>query len=212
MALDDEILVSTEDHVRLITINREERRNARTAAHNRRISEAVISADQDPDVRLIAITGAGSKAFSAGADLKEAAELADQGRDNYGPLHTVEYSVHEVIMRASKPCMAIVNGPALAGGFELALACDVRVAADHAYFAMPEAKRGRGAHFGSVMLPRVVPPAIAMEWLYTGRRIPAAEAARWGLVNLMVSYEKLMPAALAFAAELSASNELGRSA
>jgi len=205
MAFDDEILIATENHIRLITINREDVRNARTREHNRRIAEAIMEADHDPDIFLVAITGAGSKAFSSGADLKEAADKADRGEANRGPLHSAERSLHEVVIDSKKPCMAIVNGPALAGGFELVLACDVRLAADHAFFAMTEAKRGRGAHFASVLLPQIVPPAIAMEWLFTGRKIPAREAERWGLVTRIVPYEKLMQDAMAFAGEIISS-------
>jgi enoyl-CoA hydratase/carnithine racemase len=209
LALDDEILITTENHIRLITINRENVRNARTRAHNRRIGEAIIEADHDSDIFLIAITGAGSKAFSSGADLKDAAEMADRGEANRGPLHSAERSVHEVVIDSKKPCMAIVNGPALAGGFELVLACDVRIAADHAFFAMTEAKRGRGAHFASVLLPQIVPPAIATEWLFTGRKIPAQEAERWGLVSRIVPSESLMETAMAFAGEIISSTPLG---
>jgi enoyl-CoA hydratase/carnithine racemase len=208
LALDDEILVATENRIRLITINRENVRNARTRAHNRRIAEAIMEADHDPDISLIAITGAGSKAFSSGADLKDAAEMADRGEANRGPLHSAERSVHEVVIDSKKPCMAIVNGPALAGGFELVLACDVQIAADHAFFAMTEAKRGRGAHFASVLLPQIIPPAIAMEWLFTGRKIPAQEAERWGLVNRIVPSERLMKTAMAFAGEIISSAPL----
>jgi crotonobetainyl-CoA hydratase len=208
VAIEDEILVSVADGICLITINREERRNARTRAHNQRIAELVMAADHNPKVSLIAITGAGDKAFSAGADLKAAADLADRGEDNRGPLHSPDRSVHEVFIDSRKPTMAIVNGPALAGGFELVLACDIRVAADHAYFAMTEAKRGRGAHFASVLLPQIVPPALAVEWLFTGRRIPAAEAAHWGLVNRIVPSAAVMETATALAQEVISSAPL----
>ncbi len=92
--------------------------------------------------------------------------------------------------------------------FELALACDLRVAADTAFFALPEAKRGRGAHFASVVLPQAVPSAIALEWLFTGRRVPMQEAERWGLVNRVVPYAKLMDAAMELAAEIISSAPL----
>jgi enoyl-CoA hydratase/carnithine racemase len=202
------ILISTGNHIRLITINREHVRNARSRAHNRRIAEAIMEADHDPDIFMTAITGAGDKAFSSGADLKDAAEMADRGEANRGPLHSSERSVHEVVIDSIKPCMAIVNGPALAGGFELVLACDIRIAADHAFFAMTEAKRGRGAHFASVLLPQIVPPAVAMEWLFTGRRIPVREAERWGLFSRVVPFENLMGDAMAFAGEIISSDPL----
>ncbi len=102
-----------------------------------------------------------------------------------------------------KPSIAIVNGPAIAGGCELAFACDIRVVADTAYFGLPEAKRGMGAHFASVVLPQMVPMGIAMEWLYTGRNIAVDEAARWGLVNRIAPADELMKAAMALAAEIT---------
>lgn len=208
MAVKDEILVETKDHIRLITINREDRRNARTSEHNRLIAEAVLEADYIDDIFLVAITGVGDKAFSAGADLKEAADRADRGEVNRGALHTHQRSLHEILIDSKKPIMAIVNGPAMAGGFELVLSSDVRVAADHAFFAVPEAKRGRGAHFASVALPQTVPPAIAMEWLFTGRRIPVEEAQRWGLINRVAPYHKLLDVAMEFAQEIISSAPL----
>ena len=208
MAVEDEILVETKDHIRLITINREDRRNARTSAHNELIAEAILEADVIDDIFLIAITGVGDKAFSAGADLKEAVDRADRGEVNRGALHTYQRSLHEVLIDSKKPIMAIVNGPAMAGGFELVLSSDIRVAADHAFFAVPEAKRGRGAHFASVALPQTVPPAIAMEWLFTGRRIPVEEAERWGLINRIAPSAQLMDVAMEFAQEIISSAPL----
>ena len=104
--------------------------------------------------------------------------------------------------------MAIVNGPAVAGGCEIAFACDMRIASEDAFFGLPESKRGMGAHFASVALPQMVPPAIAMEWLYTGRRITLDEAERWGLVNRRVPADKLMEEAMAFAADIVSSAPL----
>jgi len=179
----DEVLIRTEGRLCLITINRPEVRNARDKATNLRMMDTIIDADHDPAVSMIAITGAGDKAFCAGADLKAARSQFDVVRHFRGPLDHPERTLMEVILDARKPVMAIVNGPAIAGGFELALSCDLRVAADTAFFAVPEAKRGRGAHFASVVLPQIVPPAIAHEWLFTGRRVPVQEAERWGLIN-----------------------------
>jgi crotonobetainyl-CoA hydratase len=96
----------------------------------------------------------------------------------------------------------------VAGGCEIALACDLRVVADDAFFALPEAKRGMGAHFASVALPQMVPPAIAMEWLYTGRRVPVAEAERWGLVNRIAPKDALMDSAMELAAGIVSSAPL----
>lgn len=204
----EEVYSEISEGMCLITINRPERRNARDRAANRRIAEIILDADYDSSIRLVAIRGVGRDAFSAGADLKEAKALAESGRVYGGPLHRPERSLFEIMIDSKKPLMAIINGPAVAGGFELALACDLRVAADHAHFAMVEAKRGRGAHFGSVLLPTLVPQAIAMEWLYTGRKINVQEAERWGLLNRVVPYADLMATANALAADVISSAPL----
>ncbi|MEW2624102.1 enoyl-CoA hydratase/isomerase family protein [Streptomyces sp. NPDC048106] len=190
-------VLEIENHgrVRLLRLNRPDVRNALSGELNDALTEAIIDADHDPDVYVIAITGTGTS-FCSGADLKDARTLADQGRPFLGPLHTNRRSLFEVLIDTRKPTVAVVNGPAVAGGFELALACDMRLAAPGAFFAVPEAKRGRGAHFASVMLPVTVPPGIAMEWLYTGRRIPLAEAERWGLVNAVLPGEQVADEAL----------------
>ncbi len=200
--------VETADKICLLTLNRPERRNALSKAMSRRISEAVLAADGNPDVALIAITGTGDKAFCSGADLKDAREGDERGESYGGPLHVPNRAMSEVLIDTKKPTMAIINGPAIAGGCELALACDLRVMADSAYLALPEAKRGMGAHFASVILPQMVPMAIGMEWLFTGRRITIAEIERWGLVNQVVSPDKLMEAAMELAAEIITSAPL----
>jgi enoyl-CoA hydratase len=207
-SVDNEVLVSVDNHVCLVTINRPERRNARTPEVNYRMMEAVLEADNDPSIFLIAITGAGT-AFSAGADLQAARDLNDKTGKRYrGPLHRPDRTIQEVILDAQKPVMAIVNGPAVAGGFELALACDLRVASESAFFQVPEAKRGRGAHFASVVLPQMIPTAIALEWLFTGRRVSVQEAERWGLVNRVAPPEKLMEVAMELANDVISSAPL----
>jgi enoyl-CoA hydratase/carnithine racemase len=203
----DMLKVETKGKVRLLTLNRQEVRNALNDQMVEALMEAVFAADHDPEVYVIAVTGAGT-AFCSGADLRNARDAADQGRPFYGPLHGVRRSICEVMMDSRKPTLAIVNGPAMAGGFELALSCDMMIAADTAFFAVPEAKRGRGAHFASVALPQMVPPAIAMEWLYTGRRIQAAEMERWGLVNRIVPAAKLMEEAMTFLEDVISSAPL----
>ena len=106
------------------------------------------------------------------------------------------------MLDSRKPSMAIINGPAIAGGCELALVCDLRIMSEDAHFGLPEAKRGMGAHFASVILPQMVPMAIAMEWLYTGRRITIDEVERWGLVNRVVPPAKLMDTAMELAGDI----------
>jgi enoyl-CoA hydratase/carnithine racemase len=193
--------------VRLLTLNRPERRNALSRELQAALRAAVLAADIDADVAVLAIIGAGS-AFCSGVDLRDARALDESGGRYRGPLHEPERSLTEVLIDSRKPSIAIVNGPAIAGGCELALACDLRVAADSAFFGLPEAKRGMGAHFASVALAQMVPPAIAMEWLFTGRNIPVEEAARWGLVNRIAPGAELMGVAMRLAADIASSAPL----
>jgi enoyl-CoA hydratase/carnithine racemase len=186
-----------------LTLNRPESRNALSAELRSAFRQAILDADVNPDISVVAITGAGS-AFCAGADLKE----VSSGKRHGGPLHQQERSPYEVMIDCSKPLVAIVNGPAVAGGFELALACDMRVAVDTAYFALPEAKRSRGAHLASVLLPTMVPSGLAMEWLLTSRKIPIDEAARWGLVNRVASADTLMQVGMDLAEDIASSAPL----
>src|SRR5262245_38228456 len=181
-AEEDVLKITTTNKIRLLTLNRPERRNALSKDLLATLRTAIIAADTDPEVSLVALTGAG-KAFCSGVDLKDARSTDESGERYRGPLHEPEVAFTGRLLDSRKPLMASVNGPAMAGGCDLALACDLRVAADTAFFGRPEAKRGMGAHVAAVVLPQMVPMAIAMEWLYTGRNIPVAEAARWGLVN-----------------------------
>lgn len=192
------------DHgrVRLLTMNRPDRRNALSRELKTALLKAILDADFDKSVTVLAITGAGT-AFCAGADLKDARQADEDGGRYRGPLAEVERTLFEAMIDSKKPIMAILNGPAVAGGCELALSCDLRVAVDTAHLALPEAKRGMGAHMASVMLPQMVPPAIAMEWLYTGRTIALAEAERWGLINRIAPADKLMDVAMGLAQEIA---------
>lgn len=205
---DDVLEIKIEDKICVLTLNRPERRNALDAELQLALVEAIIAADHNPEVSLVAITGAGDKAFCAGADLKAARDVDESTGDYRGPIHQPTRPLVEVLIDARKPLMAILNGPAVAGGCELALACDMRVVADHAFFSLTEAKRGMGAHFASVALPQMVPPGIAMEWLYTGRKIPLDEAERWGLVNRRAPADQLMDVAMELARDVVSSAPL----
>jgi enoyl-CoA hydratase/carnithine racemase len=194
--------IAIDGGIALLTLNRPERRNALSDAMVEALGNAVLDADRNPAVALIAITGRGS-AFCAGADLKEMRQTdAAQTVAYRSPLHRLERSILEIVVDTRKPTLAIVNGPAVAGGFELALSCDMRVVSDDAFFGVPEARRGMGAHFASVALPQLVPPGIAMEWLFSGRRIDVDEAERWGLVNRRAPAAELHDVALAFARDI----------
>ncbi|WP_425307510.1 enoyl-CoA hydratase/isomerase family protein [Ammonicoccus fulvus] len=207
MADTDVLLTETIGRVRLLTLNRPDVRNALSHQLNDAIVDALIEADHDPEIYVVAITGTGS-AFCSGADLKDARDMAAAGKPLYGPILSSKRSLFEVMIDTRKPTVAIINGPAMAGGFELVLSCDLRIAADNAVFAVPEAKRGRGAHYASVMLPRMVPPAIAMEWLYSGRRISVTEAERWGLLNKVVPAAELRDRSLEFLEQITSSAPL----
>jgi len=201
------ITVDVKERVCAIVLNRPERRNALSRQMNSELRQAILAADVNPEVSLITLTGAGP-AFCAGADLKDARATDESGERYRGPLHQPDRTLFEVMLESRKPLMAIVNGPATAGGFELALACDMRVVVDTAWFCLPEAKRGMGAHFASVVLPQMMPMGIAMEWLYTGRKISLDEARQWGLVNRVASAGELHDAAMALARDVVSSAPL----
>jgi crotonobetainyl-CoA hydratase len=158
------------------------------------MGEAFIEFRDDPSLRVAILTGGGEKFFCAGWDLKAAAEGesydADYGPGGFGGIT----ELHDL----NKPIIAAVNGLAFGGGFELALSCDLVVAAGHAEFCLPEIKVGVLADAATFRLPKRIPRNIAMELLMTGRRMGAEEAARWGLVNAVV------PSALEHARELAA--------
>jgi len=113
-------------------------------------------------------------------------------------------SLFEVVTETPLPVIAALNGAAVAGGFELALACDLRVAATGIPLGLPEATIGMGANFGSVVLPKRIPVGIALEMLLTGEYVTSEDAARWGLVNRLVDADDVLPAAMALAERIAA--------
>src|ERR1700729_2850718 len=186
------LLRETRGHVRILTINRPERSNAMSPELTEQLIDAFVDAGADPDVRAIVLTAVGDRAFCAGADLKARAQEDAEGKPFQPLLSRVQRYIFEVVYETIKPTIAALNGTAVAGGLELALACDIRIAAEHAQFGLPEAKRGKGAHFANVMLPRMVPPGIAYEMLYLGEYIGMEEARRWGMVNRVVPRGKAL--------------------
>jgi enoyl-CoA hydratase len=188
----DDLRIVQRDHVAYLTLDRPERRNALSVALTVELTDALVELDDDPSVWLISITGAGDQAFCAGTDLKELDERARLfGEGPPHPMRGVHRNLFEALVEVGKPTFAILNGPAMGAGCELALSCDLRVAADHARLALPEAKRGMGANFGSVILPRLLPRAVAFEMLYTGEPMSAEDALRWGLLNRVVPMSEL---------------------
>ncbi len=198
----EDVLYEQKGAVAYVTLNRPERMNALGPGVKAGLVTAFNKVRQDPTVRVAVVTGAGDKAFCAGADLKErAARKAPTVDPAMCPLDELPRS-DTVIMETYKPVIAAVNGYALAGGCELALACDIRLASENAVFGFTEATRGMGANFASVMLQYVVPRGIAMQMLFTGEHITAQDALKYGLVNQVVSHSELMPAASALAEKI----------
>ena len=188
----------------MLPASRPERRNALTGHTAAALLEAAIEAGEDPDVRVVVFTGTGDEAFCSGADMKAATDAAASPRSvrPRGPLSGPQRYLFEAVLETWKPTIAALNGAAVAGGCELALACDIRIAAEHVRFGLPEAKRGMGAHFATVMLPRMIPSGIAFEMLYRGTYLSAEEALRWGLVNRLTPKGGALDAALELAREL----------
>jgi len=174
-----------------ITINRPDKLNALNAAVIAELDQAVAAIERDPAVRGVVLTGAGPKAFVAGADI---AEIAEQGPIEGKARALAGQRVFRRLERCGKPVVAAVNGFALGGGCELAMACHLRVAAEGARFGQPEVKLGIGPGYGgTVRLPRLVGRGRALELLLTGQMIDAQEALRIGLVNRVVPAERLLP-------------------
>lgn len=189
--------VAVNDGIALVTLDRP-KANAIDAATSFALGEVFVGFEHDPTVRVAIFTGAGERFFSAGWDLGAAAEGesfdSDYGAGGFGGFTNLP--------ARRTPVIAAVNGMAVGGGFEIAMAADMVVAADHAQFFLPEAGLGILPDNGAVRLPRMLPSAIAREMLLTGRRMGAEEAARWGLVNKVVPAADLLAAARQLAADV----------
>lgn len=194
-----ELVVTTDNAVRLLRLNRPQRRNALSRSLMLAICEAVLDAEEDDNVRVMVLTGTGGQAFCAGGDLKDMRGNDDAGVRYRSPMNRIERNVFEVVFEAKKPTIAALNGSAVAGGFELALACDLRVSHADAQFGLPETRIGMGANFGSVLLPRRIAPGVALEMLLTGDYIDATEAHRLGLLNRLVAPEQVLTESLTLA-------------
>ena len=173
--------VSVDDGIALVRVNRPDKLNALNAAVIDEMAETFAALRSSPDVRGVLLTGAGEKAFVAGADIAELARMS--------PLEGVEVSrqgqrAFRILETMPKPSIAAINGFALGGGLELALACHLRTASTKARFGLPEVKLGIiPGYGGTVRLPRLVGRGRALELILTGEMIDAAEAHRIGLVN-----------------------------
>lgn len=194
------VLVEIADGVATVTLNRPQAMNALSSELRRELAAAMRRVNEDPDVRVVILTGAGERAFTAGLDLKELgssglAAANDQGVSS-NPVRAVE--------QCAKPVIGAINGVAITGGFELALACDILIAADTARFADTHARVGVMPGWGlSQRLSRLIGPYRAKELSFSGNFLDAKTAADWGLVNRVVPQGELMAAARKLAADIA---------
>jgi crotonobetainyl-CoA hydratase len=195
------VLFETRNHVAYITLNRPDVLNAINPPLREALTDAAYRFRDDPDLWIAILTGAGDRGFCAGADLKWRAQHEDQVRAQRGISNRPGISWPQ--FQCWKPIIAAVNGYAVGGGLELAMACDIVVAAEHAQFGLPEPRRGLMADAGGVArLARLVPMKVAMGMILTGKLVSAPEAYRIGLVNEVVPREQLMQAAERWASEV----------
>lgn len=192
------ILFEQKGHIVQITLNRPEVLNAMDPETYKDIGEALTTIESEPEVRVGIITGAGSRAFTTGADINRM--HGDNERTmSWSPWRANRFDFG---LTTSKPIIAAINGYALGGGLELALMCDIRIAASHAQFGSPEVKWNLLHGYGALRLPQLIPLSNAMEMLLTGEFIDAQEALRLGLVSRVVSAEELLPTAYSIAEKI----------
>jgi len=200
------VLYEAAGPVARVTINRPDKRNALNVTVMRELREAMALARADAAVRVVVLTGAGDKAFSAGGDLGGFA--AEQSKVEQHLLRGTLADLFEDMARLGKPVIARVNGHALAGGFGLMCGCDLVVAADSAEFGMPEINMGLWPFIITAVVSRRLPRAKALELMMTGDRISAAEAERWGIVNRVVAASDLDKAVDELAEKLASKSPL----
>jgi enoyl-CoA hydratase len=196
------IMVERLDRVARLTLARPERANALNAAMLDEIGAALDDIERDADLRALIVTGAGT-AFSSGFDLKEQVERRPKGIADWQPLLRKDFDTIMRFWHFPRPTIAAVRGPCLAGACELALACDLTIATEDAFFGEPELKFGAG--IVAMILPWLVGPKIAKEIILLGEdRIPAARARELGIVNRVVAADQLDDTALTIARHLAA--------
>ena len=196
----ENLLVDVSERIATVTFNRPKVLNALNARTIEELDECVRGLEQDSEVGAVIFTGAGEKAFVAGADINELAR--------YSPQQAQEcalrgQAVFGRIERMGKPSIAAINGYALGGGCELSIACSMRIASRNARIGQPEVKIGIiPGYGGSQRLPRLIGKGMALEMILTGEPLGAEDALRWGLVNQVVAPEELLPAARTLAKKI----------
>lgn len=187
-----------------VVLDRPAAANSRNQQMRNELSELWATLGDDDGVRVVVLTGSGDRFFSAGMDLKEAGrpESDDERRDRLRSVRDIEQ-----LAALPQPTIAAVNGYALGGGLEMALACDLRIVAEHAQLALTELSHGLVPGGGGTQrLPRLVGPARAAELLFTGRRLSGVEAVEWGIANRCVPGPELAAEASALAASIAAND------
>jgi E-phenylitaconyl-CoA hydratase len=199
-----------DSHVVTITIDRPAKRNALAPSTMVELRDAFLRFDEDPEARVAIVTGAGDKAFCAGADLHETLPSEKSFIEGYfdrsiGPDHPLYIrNVSFSRLKLKKPLIAAVNGVAVAGGMEIALNCDLCIASSNARFGLTEVRIGSiPAVAGIQRMLRSLPRVVAMQWLLTGEIVDAAKALQWGLVSEIVAPDELLPRAHAIAAVIA---------
>jgi enoyl-CoA hydratase/carnithine racemase len=198
-----DILVDRQGHITVLTLNRPDRMNALSKSMIAELADAVAVFNADPDQYVAILTGAGDKSFCAGADLK--AMAAELGAGQALPM-VYEPDIAGV-GASEKPVIAALNGFAVAGGLELALCCDIRIAVEESWFAAFEVAHGIMAGVAVSILPRLLPFGAAMELMLTGERMTAADAYRLGLVQKLTRREDLMAEAVAKAESIARNSQ-----
>jgi len=184
------------DRIACLTLNRPEQRNAITLEMWNLLEKYWDQVNEDDDIRVVIITGAGDKVFCAGMDLKEADRLRKEGKENI--LKLVDDPFMQKMRKVNKPIIAAINGSVFAGGFLIALNSDIRVCVQDTTFAITEAKVGRGSPW-AIPLLWMLPLGIVMELTLTGEAISVERMYQMGFVNRLVRREELMPAAMGIA-------------
>ncbi len=206
------VLLTVEETIATVTFNRPEAMNAFNHDSYLGLKTAAQTIKETPGIRVVIMTGAGERSFSAGMDLKMIAgggsgsALMSDYREGFDRLYGLK-SIFTLYEELAVPVIAAINGHCLGAGMELSLCCDIRMCAEHAVFALPEMQFGVIPDLGSTQrLPRFVGPGYAKELIITGRRINAQEALRIGLVNHVYPQDQLIPEAKKLAAEIAKLN------
>lgn len=197
-----DIVTEKHGHITVFTLNRPDQHNALTRAMRTEIGELVRAFNADPDQHVAIFTGAGDKAFSAGADLKEMATEVGAG----DRLPVSAWPDIGGISDSEKPIIAAVNGLAVAGGCEIAISCDIRIASTNAWFGLSEVKVGVIAGVAVQVLPRLLPMGTAMDMLLSAGRLTAQDAWRLGFVQQLVEPGELLDAAMKKAEAIAANS------